>query len=300
MELRHMRFFVEVVRRGGFSAAAGALASTQSTVSKAIQQLEYDCGSPLLLRLPQGIKTTDAGELVFRRALSMLAEQERLEAELAAQRGLQTGWLRIGVPPIGSSVIFAPLIAEFRRRYPGIRMELREEGSHRLEEAVQCGEIEVGASLDPISEGLASQSVCDEPLMALIPASDALARREKIRFRELAGKACIFFEEGFALNALIDAACRRDGIKLVEATRSGQPEFIVALAAAGVGVAMLPRMMVPSLPKKKLRAVMIEDDDLRWRLSAVWRRNSPLSPPAEKWISLMAEFSSSGSGLRKK
>lgn len=192
MEIRHLRFYVEVVRRGGFSAAATALSSTQSTVSKAVQQLEHDCGSPLLLRLPQGVKPTDAGELVFRRALSILAEQERLEAELAAQRGLLTGWLRIGVPPIGSSVIFAPLIAEFRRRYPGIRMELREEGSHRLEEAVQYGEIEVGASLDPISEGLASQAVCDEPLMALIPTNDPLAKRERIHFRELAGKECIF------------------------------------------------------------------------------------------------------------
>ena len=102
-----------------------------------------------------------------------------------------------------------------------------------------------------------------------------------------------FFEEGFALNALIDTACRRKGIHLSEATRSGQPEFIVALAAAGVGVAMLPRLMVPTLPRHKLRAVMIEDDMLRWRLSAVWRKNSPLSPPAQKWIALLGEFASS-------
>ena len=288
MELRHLKFFVEVVRRGGFSAAAKTLSSTQSTVSKAVQQLEHDCGTLLLSRLPQVVRPTDAGELVARRAAAMLAERERLEAELAARRGLETGRLRFGVTPMGSSVIFAPLIAEYRRRHPGIQMLLREEGSHTLEEAVQSGEIEVGTSLLPVGEGLAWRAICDEPMVALLPPGHALAGRERIRFRELADSPCIYFELGFALNSLIADACRREGIELPEAARSGQPEFIASLAGAGLGIALFPRLMIPALPKHNAKTALIEGKFFRWKLAAIWRRNSPLSPPARQWLNLIA------------
>ncbi|HEY5705189.1 MAG TPA: LysR family transcriptional regulator [Terrimicrobiaceae bacterium] len=289
MELRELRFFVEVVRKGGFSAAARALGSTQSTISKAIRQLEHDCGGPLLDRLPQGVKPTSAGEVLLQRAKTMLSEQERLEAELDALRGLETGWLRLGVPPIGSGMLFAPLIAKFRERYPGVRVELREEGSRRLEAAVQSGEIEIGASLLPIAEAFSWQAVCDEPMMAVLPIRHALARRERLKLSELAGSPCIFFEHGFALNSVIAAACRRRGIELVETARSGQPEFILALVAAGLGTALFPRLMVTSRSLPGVKPVLIEDKDLRWNLGLIWRRGSPLSPPAQRWLQLVGE-----------
>ena len=62
MELRNLKAFVEVVRQGGFSKAARALFSTQSTVSKAVGQLEAECGEALLERLGTGVRLTAAGE----------------------------------------------------------------------------------------------------------------------------------------------------------------------------------------------------------------------------------------------
>ncbi|MFP3386271.1 LysR family transcriptional regulator, partial [Tritonibacter sp. SIMBA_163] len=91
---------------GGFSAAAKAINATQSTVSKAVRQLEDELGLILLDREVSPSRLTAAGEIVFRRALAMLAEKDDMLAELNELRGLKRGLLRLGLPPIGSSVLF--------------------------------------------------------------------------------------------------------------------------------------------------------------------------------------------------
>ena len=86
---------------------------------------------PLLDRQVYPPRLTEAGEIVYRRALSMLAERDDLRAELDALRGLQRGVLRLGLPRLGSSSLFAPLFARFRSRYPRIEISLVEHGSRR-------------------------------------------------------------------------------------------------------------------------------------------------------------------------
>lgn len=289
MELRHCEALVEVVRQGGFSAAARVLGTTQPTISKAVRQLEHDCGAPLLERLGQGVRLTDAGEAVCRRAGAMLAERDHLRAELAGLRGLATGRLRLGVPALGSSILFAPLVATFRRLYSGVEIELHEHGSRRLEQAVRDGEIELGATLWPVADEFEWQLVREEPLVALLPAGHPLCGRKAATLRELAAGAFILFERGFALNAMIEAACRRRGITLVEAARSGNADFIIALVAAGLGVAVLPRLEVVARARLSVEVVPVDEEDLRWRLGLIWRRGAALSPAAARWLALVQE-----------
>lgn len=139
MELRTLNAFVEVVRQGGFSQAAKTVFMTQSTVSKAVKQLEDELGLVLLDRLGHRSTLTEAGKIVYERAIRVLAERADLIAELSDLRGLQRGTLRLGLPPIGSDMLFAPLFAIYRSRYPGIDIQLVEHGSKRLEELVKAG-----------------------------------------------------------------------------------------------------------------------------------------------------------------
>jgi DNA-binding transcriptional LysR family regulator len=154
MEIRTLRAFVEVVRQGGFSQAAKAVFATQSTVSKAVKQLEDEIGVPLLDRIGHRSKLTAAGEIVYGRAQRILAERDDLIAELGELRGLKRGTLRLGLLPVGSGTLFAPLFAIYRKRYPGIDIRLVEYGSERLWEVLLSGEIELAASLLPRVGGL--------------------------------------------------------------------------------------------------------------------------------------------------
>lgn len=91
MEIRTLKVFVEVVRQGGFSRAAKTVFATQSTVSRAIKQLEGELGLQLLDRAGGQLKLTSAGEIVYRRALKILSQGEDLKAELEELKGLKGG-----------------------------------------------------------------------------------------------------------------------------------------------------------------------------------------------------------------
>lgn len=289
MEFRTLRAFVEVVRQGGFSAAAKTVFATQSAVSKAVKQLEEEVGVPLLDRIGHRSTMTAAGEAVYRRALRLLAERDDLLAEIAEIRGLQRGVLRLGLPPIGAATVFAPIFAAYRRRYPGIEIRLVEHGSDRLEEVLRAGDIELAASLLPVAEEFDAQPVRSEPLVALLPPGHALARSGRIRLAALREEPFILFERGFALNRIILAACRRLGFEPVIAVRSSQVDFTMELAAAGLGVAFLPALISQQRPQAKVARLLLEEPTIDWDMAMIWRRGGYLSHAAKAWLEVAAE-----------
>lgn len=294
MDLRTLHAFVEVVRRGGFSAAAEVIHASQPTVSKAVKQLEAELGAPLLDRLGHEVRMTAMGEVVYRRAEAMLAERDNLIAELAELRGLRRGRLRIGIPQLGSSIIFAPLVTQYRRRYPEIDIDLVEQGSNPLKDAVRAGQLELAASIAPIEDEFARLSLRDEPLMLMLPPGHRLAGRKAVRLAELAEDSFILFEAGFALNSLIVEACRDRGFTPREAARSSQPDFIMVLVATGLGIALLPRLVTASRSDLPVQLALLDEPDVRWQLSLIWRRGAALSPAARAWLDLVQ---SDGQGI---
>jgi len=289
MQLRTLRVFVEVVRQGGFSQAAKIVAATQSTVSKAVKQLEDEIGVPLLDRTGHRSTLTAAGDIVYRRALRILAERDDLVTELDELRGLKRGLLRLGLPPVGSSTLFAPIFARYRSRYPGIDIRLVEHGSGRLEEMLLLGELDLAVSLLPVSADFAWQQVRREPLEAMVSAEDPLAQRDAVAFAELRERPFILFESGFALNRVIMQACRRQGFEPAVAARSTQIDFMVELVAAGLGVAFLPRMIAEQRRQPLVRHVAVVEPVMEWDVAMIWRRGGYLAHAAQAWLALLAD-----------
>lgn len=289
MELKQLRTLVEVVRRNGFSAAAEGLHTTQPNVSKTIRQLEEQVGLPLLDRARQGVRLTPAGEIVYRRALTLLADRDSLEAELDDLRGLRAGELNLGLPLLGSDILFAPLFAAYRERYPGVQLRLLELGSQALEESLLAGEVELAGSLLPVdAQAFEWQPVRREPMVALLPPEHRLAGAAALRLDCLRSAPFILFERGFALNRRIVAACAKYGFVPHEVARSSQIAFIAALVAAGMGVAVLPRM-IAERHAAHLPQVLLDENDLVWHMALIWRRGSFLSHAARAWLQLAAE-----------
>ncbi|MFA5119592.1 LysR family transcriptional regulator [Zavarzinia sp.] len=286
MQLRTLRAFVEVVRQGGFSQAAKIVFATQPTVSKAVKQLEDELGVVLLDRAGHRPVLTAAGEIVYRRALTLLTERDDMLREIDDLRGLRRGELRLGLPPLGSSVLFAPLFASFRQRYPGVAIRLVEHGSKRLEELLMAGEVELIATLLPLRPDFDWQPARREPLYALIPPGHALNGAARVTLAQLRETPFILFEGGFALNAVIIGACQRSGFTPVEAARSGQIDFIAALVAAGLGVAFLPRMIAEQQKRPGIHLAALDEPDTDWDMALAWRRGGYLSHAARAWLAL--------------
>lgn len=289
MEIRTLRAFVEVVRQGGFSQAAKTVFATQSTVSKAVKQLEEELGTPLLDRIGHRSTLTVAGEVVFRRAVKLLAERDSLLAELDDLRGLRRGRLRLGVPPIGSSTLFAPLFARYRQRHPRIDVSLVEHGSDRLEEILRSGEVDLAASLLPVPADLEWQEIRREPLVVLLAPSNPLARRASLTLPDLRGLPFLLFESGFALNRIILEACRKHGFEPEVAARSSQIDFLVELSAGGLGAAFLPRMIAEHRSHPNVVRVLLDEPDTEWAIAMIWRRGAYLSHAARAWLTIVRE-----------
>ena len=286
MEIRTLRAFVEVVRQGGFSRAAKTVYVTQSTVSKAVKQLEEELGLQLLDRIGHSCRLTSAGEIVYRRAVTILAQGDDLRSELEALRGLKGGVLRLGVPLIGSNTLFAHWFAGYRNCYPGVELRLVEHGSKRLEELVLTGELDLAATLLPVSGEFDWQEVRCEPIDVLLAADHPLATRDHLTFEALADLPFILYGPGFALNPIILEACRKNGFTPKVAAHSSQVDFIIELVAAKLGVALLPRMIVEQRPHPMTKRVEIDHPAIYWHMALVWRRGGYLSHAAQAWLEM--------------
>lgn len=287
MELRTLRSFVEVVRQGGFSQAARTLFTTQSNVSKSVKLLEDELGCLLLDRIGHKSMLTDAGIIVYERALLMLAQRDSLVDELDALRGMRRGTLRLGLPPVGSNVLFAPLFAIYQERYPDIDVRLVEHGGARLKEMLLSGELELVGSLLPVDEARFEwKEVQREPIDALISVDHPLARRKRLKLDELRDTPFILFEASFALNQLVLDACRNSGFTPTVAAHSSQIDFIIELVAARMGISFLPRMIARQRAHPGVRRIALADSAMEWHMALIWRRGMHLSQAAKAWIDL--------------
>src|SRR5438132_6039225 len=284
LDLRRLRFFVEVVRQGGFSQAAKVVHASQPTVSKAVKQLEDELGVPLLDRDTRRSAPTAAGAVVYKRALALLTASEDLVSELDELRGLKRGTLRVGFPRVGSSALFAPLFASFRRQYPGIDVQFAVHDSKRVEEAVRAGELDLAALVHPIPEDFEWKDVRSDPLMVLMPRQHPLAEQRSVKLAKLVGSPLILFEEGFALNDLILEAFRKKGVSPKVAARSSQVDFIFELVAAGSGIAFLPRVVAEQRVHRSVRLALLDEPKCKWSTALAWRRGGHLSHAAHAWL----------------
>lgn len=278
MEFKHLRTFVEVARLGGFTPAAHNLHISQSAVSKQVAQLEHSLGTPLFDRTGSQVRLTAAGNVVLQRAEGMLRLHRELLSELDDLSHMTRGELRLGLPLLGSNTLFAGLFAEYRRRYPNIQVQLLEEGSLNIEQAVLSGELELGGSLTPKNPAFAYQPFCDEPLDVLLPADHPLAEGPGVRLEELADTPFLLYQRSFVLNDRVLKACQQAGFTPREGGRSGQADFLVALVAAGQGVVLLPSVVARGLVRPGVvRLKLAAPDDLRWDIAFIWRDGAYLS-----------------------
>lgn len=289
MQMRTLEAFVEIIRQNGFSAAAKVLNATQSTVSKSLAQLETTYDVRLINRGKGKLQLTSAGEYVYRHALRILAEEEAMLREIAELKGLKRGVLKIGLPPIGSSELFAPVLARYTAAHPQIDINIVEHGSKKLEELVRLGEIELAASLFPVADGFDYQDVRNEPVVALMPAALAGSRTE-MTATELALHPFVLFESQFALTPIVLDVFRKQGLEPVISARSSQIDFLFGLVGAGMGVGFLPRMIAQKRQVPNVRVVEITGTSIDWHMALVWRQKNHLSYAAREWLKLSRDY----------
>jgi len=137
MKIQQLRALVAIASSGSINGAAKALHVTQPAVTKAMQELEADFGVRLLERNPRGVVPTAEGEVLLRRAKTVVRELERAQEEMAQIKGAREGTLVIGITPIAGTAGMTEAFIAFRRHWPLVKVEFRELGFNQLNEQLR-------------------------------------------------------------------------------------------------------------------------------------------------------------------
>lgn len=297
MEVHALRCFVEVARQQGFTRAGRTLRLGQPAVSKTVKALEDELGTRLLLRERRRVRLTDAGRVVLERAQAVLDALRVLEEEVVELSELRRGRLRLGMPPIVGMAFLPPLLAEFHKAHPAIALEIREEGSHQIEALVMGRDLDVGAVVLPTDErAFGTLPLARDELRAVLHPGHPLARRRSLALRQLADTPFVLYRPEFALHGHVLDACRRSGFEPAVVSESSHWDFLVAMVAADIGVALLPTTICRQLDPKRVRSVRIADPVIPWEVALIWRRDRHLPPATRAWLDLARRRLAAGRG----
>jgi DNA-binding transcriptional LysR family regulator len=246
LDVKRLRVLREVAARGSFSAAAEALAYTQSAVSQQIAALEREAGTVLVDRNARGIRMTEAGHALVRHADVILARLAEAEAELEAIAGIRGGRLRLVSFPSAGATIAPRAIGRFRERHPGVEVTLEPREPHEGLDCVKTRECDIAltveAGFEPIvDKAIERHHLLDDPMYVLLPAGHRVAHKARIRLADLAEEPWIMGATGRCPDGMIlQRACQAAGFEPRVAFMSDDYSAIQGFVAAGVGVCLIP------------------------------------------------------------
>lgn len=248
MELRHIRYFLALVEDKNFTRAAARVGIAQSPFSSQIRDLEEEVGARLFHRVPHGAELTAAGQAFLELVKTMPATTERAaQAARRAARG-ETGRLNVGYTASSAfNPVFPAAIGAFRQAYPDVDLVLDEANSARLLAGLE-GETLDAAFIRPGSkkaEAFQVRRLCEEPLLAALPASHPTAASDEVDLADLAGERLLLFprEVGETLFDSVIGAFRAAGVEPDLGQAAPQIASVLILVAAGMGVSVVPASM---------------------------------------------------------
>ena len=248
---RHLVTLAAVVRLGSFAAAADELGYTQPAVSQQIAELERRVGVRVVVRRP--VRATEAGKVLLDTEAAISTSMSRAATELAALADGTGGEVRLGAFISAAAAIVPPALARLRATHPAVHITLRELEQRDTHALLFRGEIDLAITFDyehapePAPAGLKQEHLMDDPIMVVLPVGHPLAGAGSVTPADLPPDAWI--------NTVVDvrdlAASPIDGVR-GSGHRLGFDgmDFRTALnlVAAGLGVALLPRLLVLDAP----------------------------------------------------
>ena len=255
MEFHQLRYFVAVAEERHFTKAARGLHVAQPSVSRAIRVLEEEFGTSLFHRMKGNVALTPAGETLLPWARRVLADVDGATGEVRELADLRRGRLAVGATPSITITLLPPALAKFHSAYPGVNLVLHEAGSRDLVQELEQGALDVALVILPVShETLETSPLLREELVVAVAPDHPLASRRTIPIADLKGVPLVMFRDGYDLRAATVAACRRAGFEPLFALEGGEMDGVLRLAAAGLGVAVVPSLVIdPAGPLKAVR-----------------------------------------------
>jgi DNA-binding transcriptional LysR family regulator len=303
LDVRRLRVLKEVAARGSFSAAADALAYTQSAVSQQIAALEREAGTRLVERGARGVHLTDAGRTLVEHAEVILARLADAEAELEALAGLRGGRLRLASFPSAAATIAPKAIACFRDRHHAVELALVPAEPEDALAMLRAGEVDVALDIrapfiGPRNDGIERTHLLDDPLYVALPVEHPLAGKRTLKLEDLAEEPWILASTGNCPDSSIFLrACQKAGFEPQIAFNSDDYPAIQGFVAAGVGVSFLPDLALITVRDDVVIRSLGPRPPVR-RIFAATLADSYRSPAKQAMLDILVEVGAEFAGAR--
>ncbi len=281
-----LRAFVAVAEHSGFTAAARAIGVSQPAVSRAVRELERNCGFELLERAPKGIRLTRAGESFLLSARDVLGAMRSAEEAVAALGGLGHGRLHIGASTTIATYVLPAFIGRFLQAHPGVDVRLDSAHTRAIAQMLLDYHLDIALTEAPVhDERIHARRWRTDHLVAVASPQHPLASRRRIPPSALAIELLLLRERESGTRAIVLEGLAAAGVRPGRTMEIDGPEAIKQIAAAGRGIAVvsrhtvveqlaLRRLIVLDIPKLKITRPF-------YRLSLKRRRASPAAKAFE-------------------
>lgn len=239
MDIRQLRYFLEIVAQGSLTRAAESLHVAQPALSLHLKNMEEQLGTRLLTRSRSGVTPTEAGELLLQRARAILEDLARTEDDIRNLETDPSGIVRIGLPGTISAMVSLPLILAARERFPRITLNITEAMSGFVGDWLSEGKIDLAVLYSRSKDArIRSELLLEEELVVLWPA-DA-ERPLEMNMEALDNVPMVLPSGAHGLRVLIDRTFQALGFAPEIAMEIDSFNNIKRLVAAGFGPSILP------------------------------------------------------------
>ncbi|CAG7630318.1 LysR family transcriptional regulator [Paenibacillus allorhizosphaerae] len=287
MDLVYFQTFREVAQRQSFTRAAEKLGYAQSSVTTQIQKLEKHYGVTLFERFGKRLRLTSSGEALLKITVQMLDLYEESQETIARQTG---GTLSIGTIDSLASYYLPPLIEQLRRHFPELAIRLHPGSEAHIIDTVKEGELDLGLLLDdkPPDSSLQCITIKEEPLLLIARPGHPLTQLAEVGLDQLRESEWIMAEESCNYRGMLEKVLRAHDIPYRVGFELGNPEAVKRCVMAGLGLALLPRIVAEEEVRRGELAVLpFAHPDIRLQVQLFYHPKKWISQAMHAFIQLL-------------
>ncbi|MBT9590349.1 MAG: hydrogen peroxide-inducible genes activator [Thiobacillus sp.] len=278
MTLQELKYLVALADHGHFGKAAEACCITQSTLSTQLKKLEDFLGVTLFDRSLKRVSPSPIGQEILQAARNIVEEAERIRDLAKHGQDPMTRTLRLGIIPTLGPYYLPHALMLMHKKYPGLRLLLREEMTPQIMEHLIDGKLDAGLLALPVEDdSLRVEPLFYEPFFAALPAGHALTKRDVLKVSDVISEKLLLLDEGHCLRDQALDVCGANS-RGREEVRATSLETLRQMVGMGLGITLLPALSVDAGPRVSRRSV--ETRPFRKpvpgrTIGLVWRKRAP-------------------------
>ena len=274
--LRQLRYVVSLARHRHFGRAAEECAVTQPALSMQVRELEREIGTELVERRPGAIVLTETGAEVARRAEHILTATRDL-VDFPSHRDILSGALRLGIIPTLAPYVLPHLLPPIQRRYPRLRLEVRETLTTVLCDELAGGELDCVVLALPVDGAdVETLKLFDDAFLLAVPADDPLPKCGRVSVDDIDQRRLILLEEGHCLRDQALAFCAMKGRDQPAGLGATSLTTVMQMVANGLGVTLLPEVAAKAEARdERVKLLRLAEPAPMRTIGIAWRHASP-------------------------